>query len=61
MSQDGYQNESESTQESHVIDLKKEEPIVKVASYHYPNHPVRQQSSRKGFGNQQDYYGRRWN
>ena len=42
-----------------VVEVKKEAPIVKIASYHHPHHPARQQPFRKECGHQQSY-GPRW-
>jgi hypothetical protein len=42
-----------------VVEVKKEAPPVKIASYHHSHHPKRQQSFRKECGHQQSY-GPRW-
>ena len=59
--QDGHKIEEESIQAPEVEDSKKESPTIKVASYHHPHHPTRQQLSRHGCGHQQAYYEPCWN
>ena len=59
MTQDVHQTPKEAPLEPQVVEVKKEAPPVKMASYHHPHHPVRQQSFKKEGGHQQPY-GPRW-
>ena len=47
MTQDVHQTTEEAPREPWVAEVKKEAPLVKIASYHHPHHPTGQQSFRK--------------
>ena len=55
LTQDVHQTIETTPPESIVAEVKKEVPLVKIASYHHPHHLARQQSFRKEGGNQQSY------
>ena len=55
MNQDLHQTTEETPPESLVVEVKKKAPPVKIASYHHPHHPARQQSFRKECGHQNSY------
>ena len=44
VTRDVHQTTKEAPPEPQVAKVKKEAPQVKIASYHHPHHPARQQS-----------------
>ena len=58
MTQDVHETTTTTPPEPQVVKVKTEAPQVKIASYHHPHHPRRQQSLRKQSGNQQSYVPR---
>jgi hypothetical protein len=47
MTQDVHQPTKAAPREPLIVKVKKEAPQVKIASYHHPHHPARQQSFQK--------------